>query len=736
MIARKWPRLYLTPETMMVLRKQFQTNKEWSQTLLANGDAYLARNFSFDSNADRTNAMRGAGQVDVISLTLGLLFHLTGEHKYADALHAALRYFGQYTTWSSPSFLARNPPWHSELGTARFNFAFGNGYDVLHDYLSEDQLAQIRANMLRLGIMPTLDDWILPGSRIHSLDSMGHNWWGVCVSNCGVGCLSLVGDESRANSWVELIDSSLVQWFNYQGNPLHNRVETFQPDGASYEGAHYTSYGVSNHLNYMLAWKNAFPTGKAPTERYVSGIPEFIMQTVYPTVSGGIPVNFDDCLLGSNSRDIMLLLRACGIDDDYVEEYLRRIPGRPEDQLALYVYQSTSSRTVTLPLSKVYPKMGWAMMRTSWEDDATLLAVKCGFTWNHAHADASSFILFHRGKPLVIDSGTCSYSRPEYRTYYRQSIAHNVVLFDGEGQPLDQIEYGTKFRGGILKSFEAIGLRYISTDGTGPMANSCKRSYRHFLWIGNIILIIDDIETYKNGTFSWLLHPAEPAESVGPGALNLHNGDVTALFRMLFPKVSMAVLKGLKPEDPDQTMPYYSFSVDSGSPCQRFIGVIDLDPSNPTEVRAEETQDFFKITMTGDDALHTTYLNRRSMEGPYDIGSKITFDDWTTDAYILLLTTSGSKASLARDNISRFCVIDGSFLRHGDRPLFESFAKCYCVWSPGYEMEVASEGQEKYRCEIHVSAKPGKLIWNGKVTVPKYDGDRQMLHMQNFDVAY
>src|ERR1700684_4340019 len=110
MIARKGPRLYLTPETMMVLRKQFQTNKEWSQALLANGDAYLARNSSFDSKADRTNAMHGVGQVDVISLTLGLLFHLTGEHKYADALHAALRYFGQYTTWSSPSFLARNPP--------------------------------------------------------------------------------------------------------------------------------------------------------------------------------------------------------------------------------------------------------------------------------------------------------------------------------------------------------------------------------------------------------------------------------------------------------------------------------------------------------------------------------------------------------------------------------------------------------------------------------------------------
>ena len=30
------------------------------------------------------------------------------------------------------------------------------------------------------------------------------------------------------------------------------------------------------------------------------------------------------------------------------------------------------------------------------DDDATLVAIKSGFTWNHAHADAGSFVLFHK----------------------------------------------------------------------------------------------------------------------------------------------------------------------------------------------------------------------------------------------------------------------------------------------------------------------------------------------------
>src|SRR6202034_1458252 len=117
----KWPRLYLTPATLTVLKKKFQTDKQWSESLLTNGKSYLARDSSESGAGGRANGNRGMGQVDTISLTLGLLFHLTGKHQYADKLYAALQSFGRLSTWSSPSFLARNPPWHSELGTARYN---------------------------------------------------------------------------------------------------------------------------------------------------------------------------------------------------------------------------------------------------------------------------------------------------------------------------------------------------------------------------------------------------------------------------------------------------------------------------------------------------------------------------------------------------------------------------------------------------------------------------------------
>jgi|GEM_PF-2235574 len=59
-----------------------------------------------------------------------------------------------------------------------------------------------------------------------------------------------------------------------------------------------------------------------------------------------------------------------------------------------------------LPL---YSDIGWASLRSSWNRNATLLGVKSGYTWNHAHADAGSFVLFHEGENILIDSGKCSY---------------------------------------------------------------------------------------------------------------------------------------------------------------------------------------------------------------------------------------------------------------------------------------------------------------------------------------
>ena len=108
-----------------------------------------------------------------------------------------------------------------------------------------------------------MDDWVLPGTRIHSFDTMGHNWWGYCVAGAGFCALALLGEDSRAQRWISAIDAGLEQWFNYvPASLLQNRVRTFEPTGPSYEGVNYTEYGINEYLHYRLAWQNTYPGRK------------------------------------------------------------------------------------------------------------------------------------------------------------------------------------------------------------------------------------------------------------------------------------------------------------------------------------------------------------------------------------------------------------------------------------------------------------------------------------------
>ena len=130
-------------------------------------------------------------------------------------------------------------------------------------------------------------------------------------------------------------------------------------------------------------------------------------------------VNFGDASIRSNGSGVVDQLWNLGYQEDRYAWYLNKVNNRSGSEGTRRgrrnLLQDTDLPKLKdnylpdLPYSHLYADMGWATLRNSWEDNATMLAVKCGFTWNHAHADAGSYILFHNGKNLIIDGGSCSY---------------------------------------------------------------------------------------------------------------------------------------------------------------------------------------------------------------------------------------------------------------------------------------------------------------------------------------
>lgn len=717
-------RLYFWPERVVALGREIRDDAvvrvQW-QEVLARADHLLGTPLPSQAEADRgsgANASFPAAsrQLVEISFTVGLAWQVTREERYAARLREALLHAIGYERWQGRSFFARQPAWNSSLWTAAFTVGCAAGVDALAGWLSAEDRTRILNRMTQLGVEPLLDDWVLPRQRIHALDSMGHNWWSVCVSGAGVGALALLQHEPRAAGWIREIDAAMEAFFAYGGMPLLNKPANFDPAGGFYEGAGYANYTLVEYLIYRLARNQAAGLGPAPEIPVLERAAEFLVQCTYPATDGDLALNFGDSALRRSFDGVVRHLAAQGFSAATAAWFLGRPGGRGRPDPLLLLHRpsaaAAASQAASPPLTAFYGTIGWAMLRDSWRPDATLLAVKCGDTWNHAHADAGSFVLFHRGKPLLIDSGACSYGRPEYRGYYVQSRAHNVVLFEGQGQPAEDFDRGVRLPGRLHGMLDGLGVRYLFADASGPMARHLVRNFRHWLWIDGAIVIFDDLLAHQPGRFDWLLHYEGEITRTNESFL-VRNGPAAAQVRLMFPECFEAhTEEGLAEEAPDRKVPYLRLSTCTPARDQKFIAVIVPGPADQPTLRVDRLNEPKApgVRLRRGDTVTDVYLNIQADGRRMHLNSDNKIAGWETDAYILALTR---RDSADHGDPTRVFLAGGSYLRRDGWAAFDSHAKVDLAFRPGAEWDVALVGPNSTRLAFGARSAPRSLALNG-----------------------
>lgn len=732
-----YPRLYFTEAKLKELKQKISNDpivrQAWKDMLkradrLVN-EKLVSREYSESGTGQHGNYGRPSSQINAMGTTLGLAYQMTGKNEYAKKLREALLHYGILNRWAGDA--QRDPPWNSELNTARFCFGYAVGYDSIHDYLSESDRKTIIQTMVERGILPILNDWILPENRIHALDSMGHNWWSVCVSMAGVAALSIQGEEPRVEKWVEQVKDAFPEWFAYSGNILQNKTLNFDRKGAFYESIGYANYALSEYLLFHLAYSNIHSDQSLPNIPILGKTGDFFVHTSYPTSGSLLSVNFGDSSLSASGSGTLRMLLANGFDSPAYHWYITRTDPGLRNPIGLVYYQLRKQKLVPagLPRSFIYPDIGWVMMRSSWEDNATMLAVKSGFAWNHAHPDAGSFILFHGGKPLIIDSGNCSYSRREYTSYYRHSKAHNVVLIDGAAQNPEDCgngDRGVMHPGQVRHLMDLAGIKYVLADATGPTSWKFSRNYRHFLWIDNVILIFDDIRTHETGQLEWLLHFEGKVQERGP-EIHLSNGtQAEAIVRPLFPKdMSIMRKKGLKDHNPDEEVEYLAFAPKEQKREMKFITAIlplGYSGKNSTvDIELLEGDEMLGVRISQNKKITEVFLNLRADGRRMHRNSNKIIHGWDTDAY-LFGTTRPVGSPDDPDSNSRYFVICGSYLRKNNKVVLDSLSKLYSIFATEDDrLDIILQGQPIINCDIRAKDKPAKTTLNGKTIIPLWN---------------
>jgi hypothetical protein len=303
-------------------------------------------------------------------------------------------------------------------------------------------------------------------------------------------------------------------------------------------------------------------------------------------------------------------------------------------------------------------------------------------------------------------------------------------LVDGHGQNPEDCGHGdrgVKAPGRVYKLLDAAGLKYVFADATGPTSWKFSRNYRHFLWIGDVILIFDDVRTHEAGKLEWLLHYEGQADKQN-SELHLSNGrESKAIVRSLFPE-NMKVIekKGLKDHKPDTEATYLALSPEGTMREAKFITAIlptgESGKNNLPRLELLKDRGMIGVRIHEDKLTTDVYLNLEADGRKMHRNSCNFINGWDTDAYLLAITRPTGSDENDPDSVVRYFVACGSYLRKNDKVVLDSLSKVYTVFTAGKpEMQVALQGQPIVRARLRAVVKPVKIMLNGKKAKVTYD---------------
>lgn len=724
----KHPSLLYTPERISQVKQRMQHEPQLA-----------AAWEDIKQTADKELKGKSLNKADYLSLA----YLMTGDKRYSDKLKEILLDVIKSKTWGSSEMLARRPAWHADLGVAHKSYLSAIAYDVVYNDLSTTEKKKIAEGLYRLGVEPSLGDWLLEPTRIHSLNSMGHNWWTSCVCMGGILALSLQNELEDAKEGAQAVYDYLPEWFLFAGDVLQQKAKTFDEAGGMYESLNYANFGIQEALQFWVAWKNMHPSASLPDVPQLKDLSSFFAYVSYPRTGILYNINFGDSHKNVAAESSLMLLYALGIQDKNMLWYISQVEsGQHRDGYFLnrpmgFLYTPSLKSAPEVPdlkQSQLFADFGWATMRNSWKKDATMLAVKSGHTWNHSHADANSFILFHKGVDIIKDAGNCWYPNPAYRNYFFQSQAHNVVLFNGQGQSREQQYHGSTLRGYLHHLLDGGNVKYVLANGTGPVSDHFSRNFRHFLWMDNVVYIIDDLKTHESGEFEWLWHPGGEWKKRGAD-VTITSGESSVVVRPLYPR--LLALSDFVHDYPDDlyweeitaptedlkaTETYYSLHLPGKfNQIKGLTAVILKDSITQKDLpvmERREGKDWIGLRIVYKGKVTDLYINQLADGRLMHSNSWIEADGWTTDAYMFAVTyAEGTDPAETKDIFMAY----GSALRRNDVSYFASMSKLFFIRKDTEKgLDLWINGQPFVNATFRVEKRPIHLSVNDKNMIVNY----------------
>ncbi|WP_053074944.1 heparinase II/III domain-containing protein [Ornithinibacillus californiensis] len=402
--------------------------------------------------------------------TLAVAFGLSQQKKYADKIREYLLALSKFSRWYE--FPHRGA--EGNLSNAHLLIAVAVGYDAIFHFLTEDEKKEIRIAIIEKGLRPFEIDFdnhdshnIIASKRIAML----------------IGALTVI-DEAD-------VETYFLNAYHYIWAYLNERL-----DSPEIEGLLYTKV-AANHLLMAVDILYRATGNKELMEHpyFDTYLPNlFISMLGISDEKTASFVNFSDSFY---ELDVTLMMSYLASNNKHpVASWYNEQFSSGSTDIMSYIKSAVSPKSPEAYYqdvkSMVFPHIGWASLRSSWDKSGHLLAFTASRSAkDHNHFDQNNFVLFKAGEWLLTNPGYQDYVEGPKREFTLGTIGHNAMLINGVGQAY---RGNSTIKSWIVSPY----LDVLVGDATNTYQAEIRRWERYIFHIDQTYFIMmDDVEKEK-----------------------------------------------------------------------------------------------------------------------------------------------------------------------------------------------------------------------------------------------
>jgi len=433
-------------------------------------------------------------------MPLALMYLLTGEEKYAEVAKKILL---AATEWDVEGISSVLSPYGDEigLGLARSE---AYTYDWLHDYLTDSEREKVKRMLIARA------DQLLRRLQKHDFLVRPENSHDGRLPGYLVEHAIALAEEPRARVWMDYAMRVLLTVYPHWAGK----------DGGWAEGV---PYGLAYNIIYLAPFESlyratGFDLWRRPFYRKVR---YFFLYNISPRGELMPFGDTEDAAVAPRAPLIRALMQfhASKYRDSTVRWWMdlfvrdgRKVAGTAAFPGIILPDDVEPKEPENLPQDAAFFGVGWAALHSDImhpEKDLMVMFKSSPYgSVSHSHADQNCFVIMKGGKALAIPAGRRYpiHGSPFHVKYTQQTLAHNAILVNGEGQ----VNRNGNANGRLVSFKTGKHFGYVCGDAARAYGGLLKKFRRHVLLLRPfLVVVVDDLEAKEPSKFQWLLHAKE-----------------------------------------------------------------------------------------------------------------------------------------------------------------------------------------------------------------------------------